>query len=76
MYNYSLYIIDLLAACFTAKIADRVAQNLENITENFQFSTSRTRILIGFIISTCYYVILIVNPMGRIMVRWKIFRKK
>jgi len=29
-------------------------------------------ILMGFII---YYVVLIVNPMGRILVRWKSFRK-
>jgi len=29
-----------------------VAQNLENISENFQFSTRRTRILMGSIIST------------------------
>ena len=47
-------------------IADRVAQNLETISKNFQFSTRRTRILVGFII---YYLVLIVNPMGRILVR-------
>jgi len=35
-------------------IADRMAQNLEIISENFQFSTRRTRILMGFIISTMY----------------------
>ena len=52
-------------------IADRVAQNLEIISKNFQFSTRRTRILMGFII---YYVVLIVNPMGRILVCWKGFK--
>jgi len=52
-------------------IADRVAQHLEIISKNFQFSTRRTRILMGFIF--CYLVI-IVNPMGRILVRWKFFR--
>ena len=52
-------------------IADKVAQNLEMISKNFQFSTRRTRILMGFII---YYWVLIVNPMGRILVRWKSFR--
>jgi len=49
-------------------IANRVAQNLEIIPNNFQFSTRRTRILMGFIIS---YLVLIVNPMGRILVLWK-----
>ena len=52
-------------------IADRVAQHLDLISKNFQFSTRRTRILMGFII---HYLVLIVNPMGRIMVRWKSFR--
>jgi len=52
-------------------IADRVAQHLEIISKNFQFSTRRTRILMGFIM---YYVVLIVNPMGRILVRLKSFR--
>ena len=33
-------------------IADRVAQNLEIISKKFQFSTRRTRILTGYIIST------------------------
>ena len=47
-------------------IADRVAQNLEIISDNFQFSTRRTRILMGFII---YELVLTVNPMGRILVR-------
>jgi len=30
-------------------IADRVAQNLEIISKIFQFSTRRTRVLMGFI---------------------------
>jgi len=47
---------------------DRVAQNLEIISKNFQFSTRRTRILMGF---NLYYTVIIVNPMGRILVRWK-----
>jgi len=51
-------------------IADRVAQHLEMISKNFQFSTRRTRILMGFII---IYLVLIVNPMGRILVRWTSF---
>ena len=50
-------------------IADRVAQHLENNSKNSQFSTKP--ILMGFII---YYLVLIVNPMGRIQVRWKRFR--
>jgi len=33
-------------------IADRVAHNLKIISQNFRFSTRRTRILMGFIIST------------------------
>ena len=52
-------------------IADRVAQYLEIISKNFQFSTRHTKILMEFII---YYLALIVNPMGRILVRWKVFR--
>jgi len=52
-------------------IADRVAQNSEIISKKLQFSTRRTRILMGFIVSTIYYVVLIANPMGRIVVRLK-----
>jgi len=52
-------------------IADRVTQNLQIVSTKFQFSTRRTRILVGFII---YYLVLIVNPMCRILVRWKSFR--
>jgi len=52
-------------------IADRVAQHLEIVSKNFRFSTRRTRILMGFIM---YSLVLIVNPMGRILVRWKSFR--
>jgi len=48
-------------------IAHRVAQNFAIISKNFRFSTGRTRILMGFLI---YYLVLIVNPMGRILVRW------
>ena len=55
-------------------VADTVAQNLEIISTNCRFSTGRTRILMGFIISTIYYVVLNVNPMGKILVRWKRFR--
>jgi len=33
-------------------IADRVAQHLENISKTFQFSTRRTRILMGFMSQT------------------------
>ena len=47
-------------------IANRVAQHLETISKNIRFSTRRTRILMGFIV---YYLVLIVNPMGRILVR-------
>jgi len=49
-------------------IADRVALNLEIISKNFQFGTRRTRILMG---CTMYYLVLIVNPIGRILVRSK-----
>jgi len=49
----------------------KVAQQLEINFQNFQFSTRRTRILMGFIM---HYMVLIVNPMGRILVRWKRFR--
>jgi len=51
---------------FVQPIADRVAQHLEIISKSFQFSTWRTRILMGFIIN---YLVLFVNPMGRILVR-------
>ena len=51
-------------------IADRVAQHLEIISKNFRFST-RTRILMGLII---YYLVLIVNPIGGILVRRKSFK--
>jgi len=46
-----------------------VTQNLEIISKKFQFSTRSTRIIIGFIISTIYDVVLIANPMGRNVVR-------
>ena len=68
-----VYVCDMIhsyicVTCFMQPIADRVAQNLEIVSKNFQFSTRRTRILMGLII---YYLELIVNPMRRILVRWK-----
>ena len=62
IYNESLYI---------QPIADRVALNLEITSKNFQFNTRRIRILMGFLI---YYLVLIENPMSRILVRWKSLR--
>ena len=53
-------------------ITDGVAQHLEIFSTNFRFSTRRTRILMGLII---YYLVLIVNSMGRILVCWKSFQK-
>ena len=47
-------------------IANRVAQHLEMISEDFRFSTRRARLLMGLVI---YYLVLIVTPMGRILVR-------
>jgi len=38
-------------------IADRAAQNLEIISQNFQSSTKCSRILMGFILSTVYYLV-------------------
>ena len=45
------------------QIADRVVHNPEIISKNFQF-----------IISTIHEVVLTINPMGRILVRWESFR--
>jgi len=56
----------LLNTSIIQPIADTVARHLEIISKNFQFSTKRTRIRMGFII---YYLVLIVNPIGRILVR-------
>jgi len=56
---------------YVQPIADRVAQHLEILSKNFQFSTMRTRILMRFVI---YCLVIMVNPMGRILVRWKSFR--
>jgi len=53
--------IEFLQKFIVQPIADRVAQNLEIISKNFQYSTRRTRILIRF-------MVLIVSPMGRILV--------
>jgi len=47
-------------------IAHRVAQHHEIMSKNFRFSARRTRILVGLII---YHLVLIVNPMGRILAR-------
>ena len=58
--------IEFLQKFIVQPIADRVAQNLEIISKNFQFSIRCTRILMGLII---YYLVLIVNLMGRILVR-------
>jgi len=52
-------------------IADRVALNLQIISKNFRFGTKRTKILMGLITN---YMVLIVNPMGRILVRWISFK--
>jgi len=52
-------------------MAHSVAQHLEILPKHSQLSTRRTRIPIRFII---YYLVLIANPMGRILVRWKRFR--
>jgi len=46
-------------------IADKMAQNLEIISKNFHFSTRRTRSII-------YYLVLIVNPIDRILVCRKV----
>ena len=49
-------------------IAERVPQDPEIISTKNQFSSRHTRIVMGFII---YYLVLISNPMGRIVVRWQ-----
>jgi len=72
MYScYAMYMPHMCIYMHVQTIADRVAQHLEIVSIEFQFSTRRTRILMGFII---YYLVLIVNPMGRILVRWKHLR--
>jgi len=47
-------------------ITDRVTQHLEIISENFQFSTRRIRVLMRFIVYNLVlivnYLVLIVNP--------------
>jgi len=68
---YQFMYIDIFICMYIQPIAERVAQSLQTIPKNFQFSA---RILMGFIISTIYYVVLIANPMGRNLVRWKSFR--
>jgi len=59
---------------YVQPIADTVAQNLEIISKNFEFSSRRTRILMKCIISTIYYVVLIINLMVGILVRWKLLQ--
>jgi len=44
--------LKLIEGFHIKRIADRVAQNLENISKNFQYSTSRNRIIMEFITST------------------------
>ena len=68
---YISVIVSSSSPTYIQPIADRVAQHLEIISINFQYSTRRTRILMGFVI---YSLVLIVNPMDRILVRWKSFR--
>ena len=53
----------LLRNLYEQPIADRVAQHLEIISKSFQFSTRRTKILMGFMI---YYLVLIVNPIEKV----------
>jgi len=65
-----IYVILLLSKSTYSQL-QMVAQHLEIISKNFLFSTRRTRILMGFI---TWYLVLIVNPMGRILVRGKSFR--
>jgi hypothetical protein len=62
--------VPLLLFALVQPIADRVVQHLVIISKSLQVSTERTRIPMGFII---YFLVLIVNPMGRILVRWKSF---
>jgi len=64
--------LEVTGLSYRQPIADRVAQHLEMISKNFWFSTRRTMILMGLFV---YYLVLIVNPMGRILVRWKSFTK-
>ena len=67
MYVLSSWYTFVFSSCYNIQpIADRAALNLEIIFENFQFSTRRTKILMGF---TVRYLVLIVNPMCRILVR-------
>jgi len=64
-------VLHVCVSMYIQPIADRVPQHLELISKNSYYGTRRTRILLGFII---YYLVLIVNPMGRILVRKKSFR--
>jgi len=69
--GFSFFLMSLTCGCVRVcvyvpqPIADRMAQHLEIISKNSRFSSRRTRVLMGLII---YYLALIVNPMGRILV--------
>ena len=54
--------------------SDRVAQNLAIISKTLYCSTRRTRILMGFMISTMLLLGTHRNSMGRILVRQQSFR--
>ena len=63
---YERMYVCLHACVYVQPIADRVTLNLEIISKNLKFTTKCTNILMRLII---YYMVLIVNPMGRILVR-------
>ena len=70
IYVFIYICIDILKLfLYMHPIGDRVAQNLEIMSDNFQFSTRHTEILQGFIISTMLYMVVLVNPMDKILVR-------
>jgi len=50
-------------------IADRVAKNLEIISTNFQFVPDEPGFSRDLSLVPCYYLVLIVPPMDRILVR-------
>jgi len=80
-YRFSLSSIDDGVVPWRISHPHQVRQNLEIIYENFQFSTRPGPGLRvpesswDFSFCNIYYVVLIINPMGRILVRWKSFRK-
>ena len=63
---YERMYVCLHACVYVQPIADRATLNLEIISKNLKFTTKCTNILMRLII---YYMVLIVNPMGRILVR-------